>query len=241
MYVRKPMREARKFAPGRNALVCPGPTAPMDATVEVVEIEDVGANTVAVKFSTPEGFEAEPGQFVRLEATIDGEEYGRFYTLSSPTVSDTFEVTVGIDPEESGPFSEFLVSLEPGVTLEMTGPYGDQYYDGEPRAVVLAGGPGVGPAVAIAERALAAGNEAAVVYRYEGSPAHGPRLGRLRERGATVRVTDAPIDVPVAEVVTGDPGEQLFVYGFASFLEIAERAVESAGGDLEGAKVENFG
>lgn len=213
----------------------------MDATVEVTDVEEVGSNTVAVTFSTPEGFEAEPGQFVRLAATIDGEEYGRFYTLSSPTVSDTFEVTVGIDPEESGPFSEFLVTLEPGVALEMSGPFGDQYYDGEPRAVVLAGGPGVGPAVAIAERALAAGNEAAVVYRYEGAPAHGTRLARLRERGATVRVTDAPIDVPVAEVLTGTAGEQLFVFGFDSFVDVAEHAVESAGGSLDGAKVENFG
>lgn len=213
----------------------------MEATVAVTGIEDVGANTVAVTFSTPAGFEAEPGQFVRLTATIDGEEFGRFYTLSSPTVGETFEVTVGIDPEESGPFSEFLADLEPGVTLEMTGPFGDQYYEGAPRAVVLAGGPGVGPAVAIAERALSAGNEAAVVYRYEGAPAHGSRLARLRERGATVRVTDAPIDVAVAEVVTGEPGEQLFVFGFASFLELAERAVADAGGDFEEAKVENFG
>ena len=213
----------------------------MDATVEVVETEDVGTDTVAVTISTPEEFTAEPGQFVRLAATIDGEEYARFYTLSSPSVTDTFEVTVGTDPEESGPFSEFLATLEPGTTLEMSGPFGDQYYEEESRAVVLAGGPGVGPAVAIAERALSAGNEAAVVYRDEGSPAHGTRLAQLRERGATVRVTDAPLDTPVAEVLSGAEGEQLFVFGFDSFVDLAQQAVESAGGSFEEAKVENFG
>lgn len=212
-----------------------------DTTVEVVGTEDVGENTVAVTLSAPEGFSAEPGQFVRLAATIDSEEYARFYTLSSPDVTDTFEVTVGLDPEERGPFSEFLAALSPGDTLEMSGPFGDQYYQDEPRAVVLAGGPGVGPAVAIAERAVKAGNEAAIVYRYDGSPAHGTRLGRLRELGANVRVTDAPLDVPVEMALTGVEGEQLFVFGFDSFVALAKQAVESAGESFTGAKVENFG
>lgn len=213
----------------------------MDATVAVVGVEDVGANTIAVTFASPEDLSAEPGQFVRLTTTIDGEEYGRFYTISSPAVTDTFEVTVGLDPEEGGPFSEFFETLETGETLEMSGPFGDQYYDGEPRAVVLAGGPGVGPAIAIAERALSADNEAAVVYRFDGAPAHGSRLENLRKRGATVRVTDSPLDVPVAEVVTGAPGEQLFVYGFEEFIELAKQAVESAGKAFDDAKVESFG
>ncbi|SEO40038.1 Ferredoxin-NADP reductase [Halogranum amylolyticum] len=212
----------------------------MDATVTVTAANPVGPDTVAIEFESPEGFDAEPGQFVKLSATIDGEGYARFYTLSSPDVSDTFEVTVGIDSEEGGPFSEFLADLGEGDEVAMSGPYGSDHYEGESRVVVLAGGPGVGPAVAIAERALADGHEAAVVYK-DGDPAHEERLTALEAADAEVVVTDGDITDAVAEAVTGAEGEQVFVYGFAAFVDEALEALEAAGGDVDGTKVENFG
>ncbi|WP_148413134.1 FAD-dependent oxidoreductase [Haloferax sp. KTX1] len=214
----------------------------MDAIVTVAAVSDVGPGTVAIEFETPDGFEAEPGQFVKLSAEVDGESYARFYTLSSPGVGDTFEVTVGIDPEEAGPFSRHLDSLVAGDDVEVSGPFGRSYYDGESRVVVLAGGPGVGPAVGIAEAAVADGNEAAVVY-LDDAPAHEERLSALRDDGASVVVTGDGSDLAdaVADALTGDEGEQVFVYGFADFVENATDAVEAAGGDADAAKVENFG
>ncbi|EJN60533.1 FAD-dependent oxidoreductase [Halogranum rubrum] len=212
----------------------------MDATVTVTAAESVGSDTIAIEFDAPDGFAAEPGQFVKLSATIDGEGYARFYTLSSPTVEDTFEVTVGIDDEEAGPFSKFLADLGGGDEVEMSGPYGSDHYEGESRVVVLAGGPGVGPAVAIAERALDDGNEAAVVYK-DDDPAHEERLSALEDDGATVVVTDGDITDAVADAVTGAEGEQVFVYGFAAFVDEAVEAIEDADGDVDGAKIENFG
>ncbi|MFC6826236.1 FAD-dependent oxidoreductase [Halopelagius fulvigenes] len=212
----------------------------MDATVAVTAVRDVGPNTVAIEFESPEGFEAEPGQFVKLSGTVEGEEYSRFYTLSSPGVAETFEVTVGADPEEAGPFSRRLVDLSAGDELEMTGPFGDDHYEGESRVVVLAGGPGVGPAVAIGELAAEDGNEVAIVYQTD-APAHEERLDALRESGASVVVTDGDIEEAVADAVTAEEGEQVFVYGFADFVAEATDAVEAAGGDADDAKVENFG
>ncbi len=214
----------------------------MDATVTVTAVDEVGPETYAIRFDTPDGFTAEPGQFVKLGTEIDGEHVARFYTLSSPTVGETFEVTVGIDLEEGGEFSAFLADVEPGVEMTLSGPFGDQHYDGEGRVVVLAGGPGVGPAVAIAERALDDGGEAAIVYR-DDDPAHGSRLGALRDRGATVYLLDGDTDLTgaVTDVVTGADGEGVFVYGFADFVDDAEAAIEAASGDVDAAKVENFG
>jgi cytochrome-b5 reductase len=226
----------------------------MDATVTVVDVGTVGPRTVAITFESPPEFVAEPGQFVKLSATVEGEEYSRFYTLSSPDTDGDFEVTVGIDPEEAGPFSRYLESLASGDELEMSGPFGSDFYEGEARAVCIVGGPGIGPAVGIAEAAVDAGNEAAIVYR-SADPSHRGRLDDLATRGVDVRIveddpTDAGGDLTddggdltdaVAGVLTGSDGEQVFVYGFADFLDDALAAIEAADADPEAAKVENFG
>ena len=212
----------------------------MDATVTVTESETVGPDTVAIAFETPEEFEAQPGQFVKLGATVDGEEYARFYTISSPDVTDSFEITVGIDPEEGGPFSERLAALSPGDELEMSGPFGSDYYEGEPRVIVLAGGPGIGPAVGIGDRVLDDGGELAVVYK-DARPAHEDRLADLEAAGASVTITDGSITEAVDAALTGRDDEQVFVYGFAEFVDEATAAIEAAGSDPESTKVENFG
>ena len=223
-------------------LVCEGPNTTMDTTVSVTTVETVGPDTYAIRFDAPTGFSAEPGQFVRLGTEIDGEPVSRFYTLSSPTVDETVEVTVAIDPEDGGDFSQFLGDVDPGTALSLAGPYGDQHYDDESRTVILAGGPGVGPAVAIAERTVADGGEAAIVYR-DGTPAHETRLSALRDAGVDVVLlgADEPLDAPVAAAVSGGDDEGVFVYGFADFVEDATAAIERGGGDPDAAKVENFG
>ncbi|TKX78642.1 FAD-dependent oxidoreductase [Halorubrum sp. SD626R] len=214
----------------------------MDTTATVSAVETVGRDTYALRFHAPDGFDAEPGQFVKLGTEIGGESVARFYTLSSPTVGDTFEVTVGIDPDDGGDFSAFLANAEAGTEMTLSGPYGDQHYDGEDRAVVVAGGPGVGPAVAIAERALDDGGEAAIVYR-DADVAHADRIEALTARGATVHLLDADADLRDAleDVVTGSADETLFVYGFADLVDDATAAIEAVGGDPDAAKVENFG
>ncbi|PSP83324.1 oxidoreductase [Halobacteriales archaeon QS_1_68_17] len=211
-----------------------------DVAVSIEAVRSVGDGGIAVELSSPSGFAAAPGQFVNLSAEVAGEEVSRVYTISSPDVDRTFETTVEVDPE--GAFSPWLAEASPGTTVRMSGPYGNAYYEGEPRVVIVAGGPGVGPAVAIAERALADGGEAAVVYRDE-VPLHRARLDSLATAGATVHVLDAEEDLApaVADAVSGTEDEQVFVYGFDGFVGQARAAIDAAGGDRTAAKVENFG
>jgi 3-phenylpropionate/trans-cinnamate dioxygenase ferredoxin reductase subunit len=211
-----------------------------DVTVTVAAVRAVGPDAVAIEFDSPDGFEARPGQFVKLGTEVDGEHESRFYTISSPDVTDTFDVTVEIDPD--GTLGPLLADLDAGDTLTLSGPYGNAYYEDDPRVVVLAGGPGVGPALGIARRALDDGGEAAIVYR-DDTPLHEADLDGLDADGATVHVLDETEDMSAAvtEVVTGADGEQVFVYGFADFLDAATSAIEAAGGDSDQAKVENFG
>jgi 3-phenylpropionate/trans-cinnamate dioxygenase ferredoxin reductase subunit len=207
----------------------------MDATqVTVREVRSVGADTVALELETPDRFDAKPGQFVLLRATVDGEEISRHYTLSSPDVEDTFEVTVGVDPD--GDLSPWLADLDAGDEVSVEGPFGTVFYEDED-VVLLAGGPGVGPAVGMGERALADGHDVAIVYK-DGSPAHEERLAELSAGGATVVVTDGNLDEAVAEVAGGG---QVYVFGFREFVDDSLAAVEAAGGDPDDAKVENFG
>jgi len=209
----------------------------MDQTdARISAVRGIGADDIAVDIETPDGFDARPGQFVKL--TGAGES--RFYTISSPDVDGTFEVTIEVDPE--GTLGPWLAEREPGDTVGVTGPFGNSYYEDEPRVVVLAGGPGVGPAVGIAERALADGGAAAVVY-LDDSPVHEDRLAALSTAGADVFVLaeEGAITDAVREAITGEDGEQVFVYGFADFLDLATTAIDAVGGDSAGAKVENFG
>ena len=209
-----------------------------ERSLTVAAVRTVGPDAIAIDVETPDDFAAEPGQFVKLTLAVDGTDESRFYTISSPDVAGEFEMTVGIDP--GGEVAPHLADLEAGETVRISGPFGSDYYEGESRAVLLAGGPGIGPAIGIAERALADGNEAALVYR-DGAPIHEERLDALREQDALVRVLDAEADLTdaVAEA-TGDGG-QVFIYGFADFLDDATMALEAAGVDTDDAKVENFG
>lgn len=213
---------------------------PLETTV--VGVRDIGSDAVAIDIRTPTGFSALPGQFLKLSTTLDGESVGRFYTISSPDVTETFELTVSYDSDEGGDFSEYLLSLDAGDSIRITGPFGDCHYENESRVVVLAGGPGIGPAVGIAERALTDGGSAAIVYR-DDEPIHEERLASLAAADADVFVLteETTLTDAVSNVFTHGSDEQVFVYGFSDFLADVEAALEAAGADVAGVKTENFG
>lgn len=205
--------------------------------VDVVDRRGVGPGTIALSVETPRGFDARPGQFVQVRATVDGEPVTRHYSISSPTVSETFELTVGVDPD--GTLSPWLANVDPGETLEVDGPFGRVHYEGESSVVVLAAGPGIGPAVGVAERAIRDGGDAAVVYRAD-DLVHERRLSRLALAGAPVYAVESREGFDGAAATVLDRG-QPFVFGFEPFVEDAEAAIETSGGDPREAKVENFG
>jgi len=212
----------------------------MDGTeVEVKAVRNVGKGTVVLEIESPPGFDARPGQFLQVAGTVDGETVTRHYTLSSPDADGTFDITVGVDPE--GDLSPWLAECTAGETVAVAGPFGHSYYEGESRVIVLAGGPGVGPAVGIGARALADGGDVTIVYR-DHEPAHEERLRELEADGATVLVTEESLteSEAVRDVLSRADG-QVFVYGFADFLSEAQEVLAATGHDPDDAKEENFG
>ncbi|PGF17529.1 oxidoreductase [Natrinema sp. CBA1119] len=212
----------------------------MEGTPVTVEsVTEVGPDTVALELETPDGFDALPGQFVLLRASPDDEVLSRHYTLSSPDVGATFELTVGIDPD--GDLSPWLADLEAGETVNVEGPFGRITYDGEDDVVAVAGGPGIGPAVAIAEAAHNAGRDAVVIYQAD-EPAHTDRLEALESAGATIRYVDEDDDDTLADAIaTHREDGQLYAFGFEDFVTFVAEAIDDAGGDPDEALIENFG
>lgn len=209
-----------------------------ERSLAVTAVRSVGPNAITIDVESPDGFDAQPGQFVKLTVSVDGEDQSRFYTISSPDVEGTFEMTVGIDPD--GDVAPQLADLAAGDEIRVSGPFGSDYYEGESRPILLAGGPGIGPAIGIAERALADGNDPVVVYQ-DSDPIHEDRLDALRSEGVSVSVLDP--DTPMTDAVEAATAEggQVFMYGFATFLDDATVALEAAGVGTDDAKVENFG
>lgn len=209
-----------------------------ERAVRISTVESVGPDAIVVGLEPPPEFDARPGQFVKLTATVDGESISRYFSISSPSPADRLEVTVALHPD--GTLGPWLAERDVGATVVLDGPYGTVYYEGEPRVVALAGGPGIGAASAIVERAVSDGADAAIVYRDE-SPIHESRLAALSAAGAEVVITgtDAAFTAAVARIDLRDG--QAFVYGFPAFLQTALAAIEAAGGDPDRAKVENFG
>ena len=231
-----------RIAPTGSDFRTPRQARFMEATeVAVREVRTVGPDTVALEVETPVGFDALPGQFVLVRAEVDGEEYARHYTISSPAIDETFEITVGIDPE--GSLSPWLADRETGDALHVEGPFGTVSYDADETGdvIVVAGGPGVGPAVGVGEAAVGAGHDATVVYE-DDAPAHEERLAGLAAAGSEVAIIadGTGLASAVGSVVDGDP-VQCYVFGFDEFVRRAQSALEDAGVDPDDVLVENFG
>ncbi|AGB39304.1 FAD-dependent oxidoreductase [Natronococcus occultus] len=217
--------------------------------VAVAAVRDVGPETVAIELETPEDFDPLPGQFVLLRAVPGADDQrddhdedavvARHYTLSSASADETFELTVGVDPE--GDLSPWLADLEPGATVHVEGPFGEITYERDRDIVAVAGGPGVGPAVSIAEAAHDAGHDAVVVYR-DDAPAHVDRLDSLEEEGQIVVLVDEDDDERLREAVEDHLEDgQLYAFGFHDFVTFVAETIDEAGGDSDEALIENFG
>lgn len=202
----------------------------------VADVEEVGQDTVAIEFETPDGFTGEPGQFVSVQATVDGVEEASYYTISSPCVSDVFEVTVAVDPQ--GALGPWLADRVVGDEVEIEGPFGDIQYTGHESVVILAEGPGIGPAVGVGERAQEAEQNITIIY-YGADPPHRARLDALEDDNATVVVTQSFDEA--TNVIDSVTDEGVYAFGFEQFVKDVKEAVYDAGIDKENAHIESFG
>ncbi|MGZ4538725.1 MAG: FAD-binding oxidoreductase [Blastococcus sp.] len=191
-----------------------------------------------------------PGQHyvVRLTAE-DGYTAQRSYSVASAPGDPLVELFV--ERLDDGEVSTYLADVvEPGDRLEVRGPIGGWFvWDGGTPAMLLAGGSGVVPFVAMVRHARALGRldllRIAISTRTLAST---PYADELAGAGALIALTREAHGIRPAGRLTAaelvplwEPGQTAYVCGSESFAEAATQLLMGIGMPPETIRVERFG
>lgn len=150
-------------------------TAPRFHELPVARVSPEAAGAVAITLAVPpeqiDAFSFQPGQFLNVRATIDGQDVRRSYSISSPRslLTQQGELTLGIRPVEGGVFSNWAATeLKAGDTLRVMPPEG-RFTVHKPRAlhrVGFAAGSGITPILSIMASTLEESSDAKFTLVY---------------------------------------------------------------------------
>ncbi|MEY4727044.1 MAG: hypothetical protein RLZ36_1671 [Pseudomonadota bacterium] len=138
-------------------------SSPSFHALPIKKVSPEAAGSVAITFDIPsdsrDKFHFEPGQFLTLRATVNGQDVRRNYSISSPRsqLLKQGELEVGIRPVEGGVFSNWAATqLKAGDTVQVMPPEG-RFTIKKPRAlhrVGFAAGSGITPILSMAATTL---------------------------------------------------------------------------------------
>ena len=234
-------------------------------TWRVADVVDVAAETARTKtiaFDVPEWPGHRAGQHVDVRLTAeDGYQAERSYSIASAPDGARLELTV--ERLDDGEVSPYLTDeLRPGDRIELRGPVGG-YFVWEPAeggpVLLVAGGSGVVPLMAMIRRRAAAGSDAEmrllfssrawddVIYRDELERRAGDRLlvvhtlTRVQPAGWTGYARR--VDEAMLREVAPGPNERplVFVCGPTPFVESVANALVRLGHEPRRIKTERFG
>jgi ferredoxin-NADP reductase len=191
-----------------------------------------------------------PGQHyvVRLTAE-DGYTAQRSYSVASDPGDPLVELFV--ERLDDGEVSTYLADVvEPGDELEVRGPIGGWFvWDGESPALLLAGGFGVVPFIAMLRHARALGREHLLRIAVSSRTlAELPYAQELMDADALIVLTREAHGIrPAGRLTAGElvplwePGQTAYVCGGSSFAESASRILVDLGLPESAVRVERFG
>lgn len=208
------------------------------------------ARSVELRLDVHDRIDHLPGQHyvVRLTAE-DGYTAQRSYSVASAPGDPLVELFV--ERLDDGEVSTYLADVvEPGDELEVRGPIGGWFvWDGATPGLLVGGGSGVVPLVAMVRHARAIGRldllRVAVSARTLDAL---PYADELAEAGALVVLTREAHGIrPAARLTSMDllplwePGQTAFVCGSAGFAEAASQLLVGLGMPPAAIRVERFG
>lgn len=238
---------------GPRALGFPKPGPWQMARVTEIRRETATAKTFRLELPTPEPYLAGQHFLIRLTAP-DGYVAQRSYSIASapdgPGASASIELTVERLPE--GEVSSFLHDVVMvGDKLEVRGPIGGWFvWRGDSPAVLLGGGSGIVPLMAMLRLARREGRDGllrlVVSVRRPGDLYYADELPGPQTTVVYTRATPPGWARPAGRLapadLTGlDPGATGFVCGSARFADGATTVLEQAGLPADRIKVERFG
>jgi ferredoxin-NADP reductase len=231
---------------------------------EVVEVRPETDRVVTLALEVPDWDGHLPGQHVDVRLTAeDGYRAERAYSIASSP--DGGRIELAVERLEDGEVSPYLAGeLRPGDQLELRGPVGG-YFVWEPGRggplLLVAGGSGVAPLMAMVRYRAATGREvpARLLYssRTEEDVIFREELDRLADAGDGLTVTHAltraqppgwagyarRIDAVMLEEVGWRPGERPLIYvcGPTRLVEAVAGDLVALGHDPVRVKTERFG
>jgi ferredoxin-NADP reductase len=222
-------------------------------TARVLSVRDETPRARTFRLALPEPRPHLAGQHYVLRLTApDGYTASRSYSVASAP-DDTGEIELTVEKLDGGEVSEFLHDVvRTGDELEVRGPIGGFFaWAGDTPALLVGGGSGVVPLMAMLRQARAAGRpdlvrlvvsarsrddlyyadelpgpETVVLYTRQAPPGAGRTAGRIA-------VAD------VAPLVRG--GEEVYVCGSPGFADAATTVIMDAGVPVDRIRVERFG
>ncbi|MBU6497508.1 MAG: phenylacetate-CoA oxygenase/reductase subunit PaaK [Rhodospirillales bacterium] len=245
-------------------------SAPRFHRLRISAIRRETAGAVSLRFAVPAELAAayrfEPGQYLTLRATIDGEDIRRSYSICSAPDDGTLRVAVR--QVDGGVFSTWINNaLHVGDTLDVltpTGRFGLGPIAGDGRLHVgFAAGSGITPIISIIQGVLARepgsvfslfyGSRSVddILFREELEDLKDRYLGRLsvfhvlsREQ-QDIPILNGHLDAEkigllLRHVVPADAIDHAFICGPAAMLDTAEAALRESGVAAERIHVERF-
>ena len=221
------------------------------ATVAATRVETPRARTF--RLALPEASHHVPGQHyvVRLTAP-DGYTAARSYSVASAP-DGTNEIELTVERLEEGEVSTYLHDVvEPGDELEVRGPIGGWFvWDGSAPAVLLGGGSGVVPLMAMLRHARNTGRtdlvRLVVSVRSPDDLYYADELPGPEATVAYTRRAPAESSRPVGRLTVDDlagpflSGATAYVCGSARFADAATDLLLAAGVPTGDIRVERFG
>lgn len=225
------------------------PVGPWRSAV-VEQVRDVTERVRAYRLRVPGRVDHLPGQHyvVRLSAP-DGYTAARSYSVASPPEDPLVELAV--ERLDDGEVSSYLADVvTAGDELEVRGPVGGWFvWRGASPALLIGGGSGVVPLVAMVRAARARGTlDRLRVLAAARTVGEVPYAEELRAAGARLAASRAATDDRAAGRLRAADldgllvaGQTVFVCGSAGFAEAATRLVVAAGVEAGDVRVERFG
>jgi ferredoxin-NADP reductase len=222
-------------------------------TARVVDVRSETPRARTLRLALPEPRPHLPGQYyvVRLTAP-DGYTASRDYSVASAP-DDTGRIELTVERLDDGEVSEFLHDVVvPGDELEVRGPIGGFFaWDGTGPALLVGGGSGVVPLMAMLRHARRIGRADLVrllvsarspddLYYADELP--GPQSTVIYTRRAPAdggRAAGRLVLADVASLVRG--GETAYVCGSPAFADAATTVLIEAGVPVGSIRVERFG